>query len=43
MSKAQSEMFQLVTQAYTEKNLSAPNRTGTYDLPISTSDALPLT
>ena len=37
--------FLLVTQAYSDKvkkNPSAPNRSRTYDLPISTSDALPL-
>ena len=37
--------FLLVTQAYSDKvkkNPSAPNRSQTYDLPISTSDALPL-
>ena len=38
------EIFYLVTQAYSEKKEipSAPNRSRTYDLPISTSDALPL-
>ena len=38
-------VFLLVTQAYSDKvkkNPSAPNRSRTYDLPISTSDALPL-
>ena len=37
--------FLLVTQAYSDKvktNPSAPNRSRAYDLPISTSDALPL-
>ena len=36
--------FQSVTQAYSvkEKNLSAPNKSQTYDLPITSSDALPL-
>ena len=39
------DVFLLVTQAYSDKvkkNPSAPNRSRTYDLPISTSDALPL-
>ena len=38
------DVFQSVTQAYSEKKKfpSAPNRSRTYDLPISTSDALPL-
>ena len=38
------DVFLSVTQAYSDykKNPSAPNRSRTYDLPISTSDALPL-
>ena len=41
--RTKDEIFQLVTQAYSEKEIpSAPNRSRTYDLPISTSDALPL-
>ena len=35
-------LFQKVTQAYSEKNPSAPIRSRTYDLPITSSDALPL-
>ena len=31
-----------MTQAYSEKNLSAPIRSRTEDLPITSSDALPL-
>ena len=35
--------FQLVTQANSEKEISSsPNRSRTYDLPITSSDALPL-
>ena len=35
--------IQYVTQAYSEKgNLSAPYRNQTYDLPITISNALPL-
>ena len=35
--------FQSVTQAYSEKEiLSSPNRSRTYDRPITSSDALPL-
>ena len=35
--------FQSLTQAYSEKeNLSGPNRSQTYDIPITSSDALPL-
>ena len=42
-SKRMMNVFQQVTQAYSEKEIpSAPNRSRTYDLPISTSDALPL-
>ena len=45
-SKLKDDVFHSVTQpAYSEKeneNPSAPNRSRTYDLPISTSDALPL-
>ena len=34
---------QPVTQAYSEKQIpSSPNRSRTYDLPITSSDALPL-
>ena len=43
--KREYDVFLLVTQAYSDKvkkNPSAPNRSRTYDLPISTSDALPL-
>ena len=43
--KYEYDVFLLVTQAYSDKvkkNPSAPNRSRTYDLPISTSDALPL-
>lgn len=38
------DVFKLVTQAYSDKeiNPSAPNRSGTYDLPMTSSDALPL-
>ena len=38
------DVFLSVTQAYSDekKNQSAPNRSRTYDFPISTSDALPL-
>ena len=37
------DVFQSVTHAYLEKEIPrAPNRSRTYDLPISTSDALPL-
>ena len=35
-------LFQKVTQAYSEKNPSAPIRSRTQDLPITSSDALPL-
>ena len=36
-------LFQKVTQAYSEKrNPSAPIRSRTLDLPITSSDALPL-
>ena len=35
-------LFQKVTQAYSEKYPSAPIRSRTYDLPITSSDALPL-
>ena len=36
-------LFQRVTQAYSEKrNPSAPTRSRTLDLPITSSDALPL-
>ena len=35
-------LFQKVTQAYSEKNPSAPIRSRTEDLPITSSDALPL-
>ena len=35
--------FQWVKQAYSEKEIpSSPNRSRTYDLPITSSDALPL-
>ena len=35
--------FQSVTQAFSEKEIpSSPNRSRTYDLPITSSDALPL-
>ena len=35
--------FQSVTQAYSEKEIpSSPIRSRTYDLPITSSDALPL-
>ena len=46
--KIEYDVFLLVTQACSDKvkkkkkNPSAPNRSRTYDLPISTSDALPL-
>ena len=45
LEKMNMMFFLLVTQAYSDKvkkNSSAPNRSRTYDLPISTSDALPL-
>ena len=43
IQRLKDEIFQLVTQAYSEKEiLSAPSRSQTYDLPIRTSDALPL-
>ena len=36
--------FQSVTQAYSEKEIpSSPNRSRTYDLPITSSDALRFT
>ena len=35
-------LFQKVTQAYSEKYPSAPIRSRTYDLPITSSDALTL-
>ena len=35
--------YSVMTQAYSEKEIpSSPNRSGTYDLPITSSDALPL-
>ena len=35
--------YSVVTQAYSEKEIpSSPNRSRTYDLPITSSDALPL-
>ena len=35
--------YSAITQAYSEKEIpSAPNRSQTYDLPITSSDALPL-
>ena len=35
--------YSLMTQAYSEKEIpSSPNRSRTYDLPITSSDALPL-
>ena len=35
--------YSVMTQAYLEKELpSSPNRSRTYDLPITSSDALPL-
>ena len=37
------DIFQWVTKAYSEnENPSSPNRSRTYDLPITSSDALPL-
>ena len=42
-SKLKDYVFQSVTQAYSEKakeNPSAPSRSRTYDLPITSSDAL---
>ena len=38
MNIAKDDVFQSVTQAYSEKEISeAPNRSRTYDLPISTA------
>ena len=35
--------YSVMTQAYSEKEIpSSPNRSRTYDLPITSSDALPL-
>ena len=43
MASMKDDIFQLVTQAYEKREIpSAPNRSQTYDLPISASDALPL-
>ena len=36
-------MYSVMTQAYSEKEIpSSPNRSQTYDLPITSSDTLPL-
>ena len=39
----ENDIFQWVTQAYSEREIpSSPNRSRTYDLPITSSDDLPL-
>ena len=39
----ENDIFQWVTQAFSEKEIpSSPNRSRSYDLPITGSDALPL-
>ena len=41
--RVKDDVFQSVTQAYSErKNQSAPNRSQTYDVPITSSETLPL-
>ena len=44
IKKMKDYVFLSVAQAHSDKkkNSSGPNRSRTYDLPISTSDALPL-
>ena len=44
VKKLKDDVFQPLTQAYSDykKDPSAPNRSRTYDLPITSSDELPL-
>ena len=43
VNKMRMMCYSVMTQAYSEKEIpSSPNRSRTYDLPITSSDALPL-
>ena len=43
IQKVRMMYYSVMTQAYSEKEIpSSPNRSRTYDIPITSSDALPL-